>query len=123
MSSPIVASAQNAPVEASLALEMRRAESKAKSPPPPVAKKPTSKQSTPVHNANNLNHSQSGTEGSAGERPLSSDLSLSPTHKDVISAIDGTPSVMDRIKVCTCIMLVVVWGTGRALCCCLLSEL
>ena len=88
--------------------ELRRAETKAKSPPPPVAKKPTSKQSTPVHKANNdLTHStssQNGLEGSGKVRPVSGDVSCSPTHRDMVSAMDGAPSLMDRIKVCKCEM-------------------
>ena len=101
MSSPLVTQAQSTTVTT----ELRRAEAKAKSPPPPVAKKPTSKQSTPVHKANNdLTHSsssQNGLEGSGREeRPRSSDLNSSPTHKDMMSVMDGAPSLMDRIKVC-----------------------
>ncbi len=79
--------------------ELRRAEAKAKSPPPPVAKKPTSKQSTPVHKANNsdLNSSQNGLDEGSDQ---SSDLNRSPTHRDVMTVMDGAPSLMDRIKVC-----------------------
>ena len=102
MSSPLnVTQAQSTTVTT----ELRRAEAKAKSPPPPVAKKPTSKQSTPVHKANNdLAHSsssQNGLEGSGREeRPKSGDLNSSPTHRDMMSVMDGAPSLMDRIKVC-----------------------
>ena len=99
MSSPLVTQAQSTTVTT----ELRRAEAKAKSPPPPVAKKPTSKQSTPVHKANNSTHSQNGLEGGSGtgreERPLSCDLNSSPTHKAMMSVMDGAPSLKDRIKV------------------------
>ena len=100
-SSPMVIPGQSASAES----ELRRAESMAKSQPPPVAKKPNSKQSTPVHKANTLNHSpshvssQNGVEASTAEK--SNELSLSPTHKDMVSIMGNAPSLMDRIKVCT----------------------
>lgn len=103
-SSPIAVPGQSTPMDSGAA--SRRAEAKAKSPPPPVAKKPTSKQSTPVHKANHSSPPSStsspahnGLEGSA-ETANSSELSLSPTHRDMVSVMEAAPSVMDRIKVC-----------------------
>ena len=103
MSSPLVTQAQSTTVTT----ELRRAEAKAKSPPPPVAKKPTSKQSTPVHKANTnsgLMHSSSSQNGlEEGSEGQSGDLNRSPTHRDVMSVMDGAPSLMDRIKVRVCV--------------------
>ena len=100
VSSPLVTQAQSTTVTT----ELRRAEAKAKSPPPPVAKKPTSKQSTPVHKANtnsDLTHSSPSHNGL--EEGHSGDLNRSPTHRDVMSVMDGAPSLMDRIKVRVCV--------------------
>ena len=67
---------------------------KKKSPPPPVAKKPNSRQS-PVHKlpeqSSNLNH----------ERHMKSVINENPeqSSSDNVLSLQGTPSVVDRIKV------------------------
>ena len=102
-----------------VASDVKRANSKAKSPPPPVAKKPSSKQSTPVHKANNCNHSTPTSHNGLEDCEVSTaalsneQLNLSPSHKDMMNVMGSAPRLADRIKVSRTYVFMYGVGEGR----------